>query len=71
MIALDDIRAARARIAPYIRQTPTLPYARTRGSDFGGDVTLKLELLQAAGSFKARGAMNRPCLHPATGPCAE
>lgn len=59
MIALDDIRAARERIAPYIRKTPTLPYSRTRGSDFGGDVTLKLELLQAAGSFKARGAMNR------------
>ena len=47
------------RQAPYIRKTPTLPYTRTRGSDFGGDVTLKLELLQAAGSFKARGAMNR------------
>ncbi|RYE31869.1 MAG: pyridoxal-phosphate dependent enzyme, partial [Hyphomicrobiales bacterium] len=59
MIEIDDIRAARERIAPYIRQTPTLPYAKTRGSDFGGDVTLKLELLQAAGSFKARGAMNR------------
>jgi threonine dehydratase len=59
MIALDDIQAARRRIAPYIRQTPALPYAGTRGPDFGGHVTLKLESLQAAGSFKARGAMNR------------
>ncbi|MCO5090832.1 threonine/serine dehydratase [Bosea sp. (in: a-proteobacteria)] len=59
MITLGDIRAARERIAPYIRRTPTLAYARTRGPDFGGQVTLKLESLQAAGSFKARGAMNR------------
>ncbi len=59
MIALEDIRAARERIAPYIRRTPTLPYSRTRDDDLGGHVTLKLELLQAAGSFKARGAMNR------------
>ena len=59
MIELVDVRAARERIAPYVRRTPTLPYSRTRGDDFGGLVTLKLELLQAAGSFKARGAMNR------------
>ena len=59
MIALDDIRAARRRIAPHIRRTPTLPYAKTRGSDFGGDVTLKLELLQHTGSFKPRGAFNK------------
>lgn len=60
MIAIDDIRAAGARIAPHIRRTPTLPFAQTRdGESFGGGVTLKLELLQAAGSFKARGAMNR------------
>ncbi|MEN5081936.1 threonine/serine dehydratase [Bosea sp. TWI1241] len=60
MIALDDIRAARARIAPYVRRTPILPFGQLgSGTDFGGAVTLKLELLQAAGSFKARGAMNR------------
>lgn len=60
MISLDDIRAARARIAPHVRRTPILPYGQLgSGTDFGGAVTLKLELLQAAGSFKARGAMNR------------
>lgn len=60
MIALADIRAARERIAPHIRKTPILPFAHAKsGQDFGGGVMLKLELLQPAGSFKARGAMNR------------
>jgi threonine dehydratase len=60
VIDLADIRAARERITPYIRKTPILPFAQTKsGEEFGGGVTLKLELLQAAGSFKARGAMNR------------
>lgn len=60
MIELADIRAARERIAPHIRKTPILPFAHAKsGQDFGGGVTLKLELLQPAGSFKARGAMNR------------
>ncbi|PZO02249.1 MAG: serine/threonine dehydratase [Hyphomicrobiales bacterium] len=60
MIDLADIEAARQRIAPYIRKTPTLAYTQLKdGSAAGVWVTLKLELLQAAGSFKARGAMNR------------
>jgi threonine dehydratase len=60
MIDLADIRAARERIAPHIRNTPILPFAHAKsGQDFGGGVMLKLELLQPAGSFKARGAMNR------------
>jgi threonine dehydratase len=60
VIDLSDILAARERIAPHIRRTPTLPFAQTsRAESYGGGVTLKLELLQAAGSFKARGAMNR------------
>ncbi len=60
MITIADIDAARARIAPYIRKTPILPMTQTRERDASGArVTLKLELLQAAGSFKARGAMNR------------
>ncbi|WP_332686589.1 threonine ammonia-lyase [Bosea sp. (in: a-proteobacteria)] len=60
MIGLEEIQDARWRIAPHIRKTPLLPYAQTStGEDFGGGVTLKLELLQAAGSFKGRGAMNR------------
>ena len=52
------IRAAAARIAPHIRRTPLL---RLAAADAGlpVDVILKLELLQAAGSFKPRGAFNR------------
>ena len=60
MIDLAAIEDARRRIAPHIRKTPTLPYAQLKDRSPGGpEVTLKLELLQAAGSFKARGAMNR------------
>ena len=63
MIDLAAIEEARRRIAPHIRKTPTLRYHQLKDGDAGDaggpDVTLKLELLQAAGSFKARGAMNR------------
>lgn len=57
MITRDDISAAAARIAPYIRQTPVLDI---RGPGLGLDypVTLKLELLQHVGNFKTRGAFN-------------
>lgn len=53
-----DITAAAARIAPYVRHTPVM---RLAAGDFGlaYPVTLKLELLQHAGSFKPRGAFNR------------
>ncbi len=53
----DDISEAAARIRPFIRQTPVLD---VDGAEFGHDtpVTLKLELLQHAGSFKPRGAFN-------------
>lgn len=47
----DDIRWAAELVAPWVRRTPTIDV------DFHGQrVTLKLELLQHAGSFKARGA---------------
>jgi len=52
------IEAAAERIAPYVRVTPvmTLP---AREALLPGGVTLKLECLQHAGSFKPRGAFNR------------
>jgi threonine dehydratase len=55
---LSDIDAAAARIAPHVRHTPVL---RLAAGDLGVGypVTLKLELLQHAGSFKPRGAFNR------------
>ena len=56
MIVTDDIQAAERLIRPHIRRTPVLT---CDGADFGlaaQPLTLKLELLQHAGSFKARGA---------------
>lgn len=57
MISKHDIRAAARRIAPHIRRTPVMDID---GTDLGLDhaVTLKLELFQHTGSFKARGAFN-------------
>jgi threonine dehydratase len=55
--AKSDIRAARERIAPRIRHTPVLDLPPGElGHD--GPVSLKLEFLQHAGSFKSRGAFN-------------
>lgn len=58
MTCRADIAAAAARIAPHVRHTPLL---RCAGADLGlaFPLTLKLELLQHAGSFKPRGAFNR------------
>lgn len=56
-ITLEDIRAARTRIAPYVRHTPLAP-APMLHTDVPGSLRLKLENLQVSGSFKARGAFN-------------
>jgi threonine dehydratase len=68
MISRSDIAAAAARIAGYVRHTPLLCLTGTELS-LGFPVTLKLELLQHAGSFKPRGAFNRllAARLPATG----
>ena len=53
----DDVAAAHARIQPHIRRTPVME----AGGDFlpaGASLSLKLEFLQHAGSFKTRGAFN-------------
>jgi threonine dehydratase len=55
-ISAADIRDAYASIAPHIRRTPII---EVEAADFGvaaAPLALKLELLQHAGSFKARGA---------------
>jgi len=58
MISRNDIAAAAARIGRYVRHTPVLHLsAEELGLEF--PITLKLELLQHAGSFKPRGAFNR------------
>ena len=50
VLTRDDIHRAYDTIRPYLRRTPVIDL------DLAGPVTLKLEQLQCAGSFKARGA---------------
>ena len=52
----DDITAAARRIDGLVRRTPVVDHA---------GVTLKLEMLQHAGSFKPRGAFNTVLAQPA------
>ena len=54
-ITRDDIHRAYAVIRPYLRRTPVVN-VELGTPDEGLAVTLKLEQLQCAGSFKARGA---------------
>ena len=58
MITFDDVQAAAARIQGRVLRTPTL-FSNAVSRATGADVTLKLENLQAIGSFKERGAANR------------
>jgi threonine dehydratase len=65
---VDDIRAAHARISPFINQTPVLSSAffSSRASAAAAaaaatapiNLILKAECLQKTGSFKIRGATN-------------
>jgi threo-3-hydroxy-L-aspartate ammonia-lyase len=56
-IDLAAVRAAAARLEPYIHRTPLLA-SRSLSERLGVEVRLKCENLQRAGSFKIRGAMN-------------
>src|SRR5215208_5782494 len=58
------IQMAHARIAPHVRRTPAWTLPSAFGHD--GPVSLKLEFLQHAGSFKARGAFNTLLSHRIT-----
>jgi threonine dehydratase len=66
VITRDDIRRAHETIGRYLRRTPVIEL------DLAGPVTLKLEQLQCAGSFKARGAFMNLLLRdvPAAGVAA-
>jgi threonine dehydratase len=60
LIGIDDIEAARQRIAGRVRRTPVAALDQLKAPPpADGRVSLKLECLQVTGSFKARGAMNR------------
>ena len=57
-LSSSQIAAAAARLAPHVRRTPVL---MVDGADLGlPDIAIafKLEFMQHAGSFKARGAFN-------------
>ena len=59
-LALPDlaaIRAAHARIAPYVHRTPVLT-SRSLDDATGAHLFFKCENLQKVGAFKARGACN-------------
>lgn len=62
-ITRDDIRLVADLIRPHVRRTPIIEVA---GRDLGvaaDRVTLKLEYLQHAGSFKSRGAFTNLLMH--------
>jgi threonine dehydratase len=54
----DDIKSARARLAPHLIVTPLLEHPRLNALT-GGRVLIKCENLQRVGSFKFRGAYNK------------
>jgi threonine dehydratase len=59
----NEIRSAHARIREHIRRTPLLETASP--IDGAPALSLKLECLQATGSFKARGAFHNLLTRPA------
>jgi len=57
-VSLADVEAARARIAPHVRQTP-LERSPLLSRAAGVELWLKQENRQHTGSFKPRGALNK------------
>lgn len=57
-VSLDDVLSARELLSGIVRPTP-LEFSRALSDRAGGEVFLKCENLQRAGSFKIRGAYNR------------
>src|SRR5579872_3079673 len=57
-IDLQDVRAAQARLAAQLSNTPCL-HSRTLSQLTGAEIYIKFENLQFTASFKERGALNR------------
>jgi threonine dehydratase len=57
-VTIDDVLSARELLSGIVRPTP-LEFSRGLSDRAGGDVYLKCENLQRAGSFKIRGAYTR------------
>jgi len=60
-LSIEDVRAARERIAPYVHRTPVLS-SRQIDERVGCRVFFKCETFQRVGAFKARGAFSRMTL---------
>lgn len=58
-VTIGSVRAAADRLAGRLRRTPLVRAAHLRERFHDGELLLKLECLQATGSFKPRGALNR------------
>src|SRR5438132_4476715 len=58
LVSLDDVHAARERIAGRLHRTPMLG-SRTLSERVGADVAFKAELFQRTGAFKPRGVLNK------------
>jgi threonine dehydratase len=57
-VSLDDVRAARERIAGRLHRTPMLS-SRTLSERAGAEIAFKAELLQRTGAFKPRGVLSK------------
>src|SRR6185436_5861824 len=57
-VSLDDVMAARERIAPWVRRTPVLT-SHAIDERLGCSAFFKCEMFQRTGAFKARGAFSR------------
>ncbi|MGB5015536.1 MAG: pyridoxal-phosphate dependent enzyme, partial [Pyrinomonadaceae bacterium] len=55
---ISDIRSAAERIKPYVRRTH-LEYSNSISRRLGVHTSVKFELFQKTGAFKARGAFNK------------
>ena len=66
VVPIEEIQAARERLAPYLPVTP-LKRAHSYEGQLKANILLKLDLFQPSGSFKVRGALNAMLsLDPAT-----
>jgi threonine dehydratase len=58
LVTLEDVLAARERIAGRLHRTPILS-SRTLSERTGAEVVFKAELFQRTGAFKPRGVLNK------------
>src|SRR5438046_4812610 len=57
-ITIDDVRAARERLAPYLTPTPLRQYPQLDAAISGLTLSVKHENVQPTGSFKVRNGLS-------------